>query len=55
MSNKLNVLLVAVLGLFAGICVFAEEPEISVTPGDQNSLQIKVKEKVHEGYKVFKV
>ena len=45
MSNKLNVLLVAVLGLFAGICVFAEEPEISVTPGDQNSLQIKVKEK----------
>ena len=45
MTGNLNVLMMTVLSLFAGACVFAAEPEFSVTPGD-NSLQVKVKENV---------
>ncbi|MEI6423121.1 MAG: hypothetical protein WCP55_12945 [Lentisphaerota bacterium] len=46
MTKKLNVLLVTVLGLFAAVCVFAEEPEFSVSPGEQNTLRVKIKENV---------
>ena len=45
MTKKLNVVLMAALALFTGVCVFAEEPEFSVSPGDQSQgLQIKMKE-----------
>ena len=43
MINTFNMLLITFLGLFVGVSVFAEEPELSVSPGDQNSLQIKIR------------